>query len=298
MKFRFSLRTLLIAITLTCLVIFSYLNWPRRQVPGAPNLIGTVVDSNGNPLAYAYVWVSRGSGDLRGETDKRGRFRFESAELTDPPLPSGMPGNWSRDTSAEPLSAEPFQDEFSDEFADEFVFFRVAHETHYYSKWFHEPKETQHVNMIKDFDHVFELEMKLGGVVSGRLTTESGVPFANAEVKLICQSKPDFVRWYATDSTGRFKTDALPPRSFDVGIDYSYGIRFKLIDDYDAEMFLHSPDAPTYFGFMRFGQVQIEVGQTVKFEREISLDNWMKFEEVPWKESKSFLLKRLPRNAE
>ena len=271
MKLRFSLRTTLIAITLVCIALFTYFNFPRWQVAGAPNLIGTVIDSEGNPLADATVVVNY---FRQATTDKRGKFRIESVNLSDVPLDPGSKGFWNWNSPAE-RTADPF----ADEFPDEFVFFKVTHKTHYYADWFEEPKKTNHVNMVKDIDHVFELEMKLGGVVSGRLTDESGEPVIETEVKFICKNKPDFVRWCTTDFNGCFKTCALPPQGFDVGIDYSQAMKLKLIGDYDSRIFRKAPDDPAYFCFMKFGEVRLTTGQKIEFDCEISMENWIKFED-------------------
>ena len=204
MNRRFSLRILLVATTFACVAVFLCVKfWPRPRVLGPPNLSGTLVDPKGNPVPSASVSVydcpSTGftwpTPRRKATTNDLGNFRFESVAFRP--------------------YAELFQFPSRGD-GDQFLFqFRVEHKTLFLKSCYDRPD--QFLDLIKDFDYEFELEMSLGGAVSGLLTSKSGVPISGTKVRFVSRGHPSFNRVFTTDQTGRFKTFALPPRPLRCG---------------------------------------------------------------------------------
>ena len=90
MKLQFSLRKFLVAAALVSTAIYvGYELWPRPQIPGNPNLVGRVVDPDGNPVANATIGIYdpvRGPSSsyrphYQTTTTRNGAFRLDSIEI-------------------------------------------------------------------------------------------------------------------------------------------------------------------------------------------------------------------------
>ena len=96
--FRFSIRFLLLIITVSAVAVYC---WPKPLKPGQPNLVGRVTDENGNPIANVRIMLYGGVATRwrigETKTDQNGRYSFKpvpNGELRSPESSDGFAHNY------------------------------------------------------------------------------------------------------------------------------------------------------------------------------------------------------------
>jgi len=291
MKFRFSLRAFLIAISVVSVALYLAIRfWPHQQVPGDPNLFGKLTDKQGNPVSGAVVgiydfdpspWGPSKLPRYETTTDRNGAYRLRSAKLS----------------SDEPINYLGLSFD-RDGFENGCFFIKVDHATHSLANSIDRSGFNgicwQNINLIKDFDYRIDLKMIVGGVVSGCLKTGNGRPIGNSRIRFVSQKQNGYFRTYTTDEFGKFKTNALAPGDFDVELEH---LGYSKLDELDPQEFPEfedseladalraSDDRASYDqivnrrggrdGFHLLEKVTINANQPITLKYTISMEDWL-----------------------
>ncbi len=195
-RFRFSLRALLLLMTISAVLI---VYWPRPAKPGSPNLVGNVSDSQGRPVAgvkiqlyggFATRWPMQST-----ITDQRGDYVFK-------PLKSG--GTLISEGS---------------EFNTLMVGMQLEHPDYCSSdgkSWWDESVPT-----IQGHNHVRNFTVVPGGTLSGYVGhTQSKQPCVELDLRIMSPSASNsqYLRYVTTDDKGNFVATGLPAGQYVIDV--------------------------------------------------------------------------------
>jgi hypothetical protein len=186
--FRFSLRSLLILVTVSALVVYL---WPRPEVPGLPNLVGRITNANGQPIEGAKVEIFGGMATRfkfgETKTDENGWYAFKPVKG----------GTLIRDAEGA-------------DFGYLSVGMRLEHSTHVSSDgnyWWDES-----LPYVEGKPHVKNFTLVAGGTIFGRVVNVDAKPMADFDMRMDVTSTTGaaYLRYITTDESGNFKATGLP----------------------------------------------------------------------------------------
>ena len=201
MRLQFSLGTFLVVAILTSTALYlGYEFWPRRQIPGNPNLVGRVLDPDGNPVANATIGIydhARGPSSsyrphYQTTTTRNGIFRLESIDMALADRKDFFV--FYEDEIQRAQCADNWLTSESHAIHPGVFFIKVDHEKYCLAEEIDNDSFLNGcyaVDMIEDYDHKLTFKMAVGGTVSGTLTFDNGVPVADSSIRLVSKKNPN-----------------------------------------------------------------------------------------------------------